>query len=183
MRVLAICGSLRAASLNRKLLRTAAELAPGGMVVEETGIRGIPVFDEDIEAKGLPDEVAALRERCFAADGLLFVTPEYNYGIPGGLKNAVDWLSRRVDGKQPFKDKPCAMMGASGGMGGTIRSQLQLRQSIQLLGALTMPGPEVFVAQANSRFDAEGKLTDAPTRAAVEKLMAAFGQWIARMKG
>ncbi|MCW8086207.1 NADPH-dependent FMN reductase [Sabulicella glaciei] len=183
MRVLAICGSLRAASLNRKLLRVAAEVAPEGMAVEEAPIGGIPIFDEDIEAKGLPDSVAGLRERCFAADALLFVTPEYNYGVPGGLKNAVDWLSRRVEGKQPFAGKPCAMMGASGGMGGTIRAQLQLRQSLQLLGALTMPGPEVFVTQANGRFDADGNLTDAPTRAAVEKLMAAFGQWIARMKG
>lgn len=182
MKILAICGSLRAGSLNRHLLRAAAALAPAGTEVELAELHGIPVFDEDLEKTGMPETVAALRARCDAADGLLFGTPEYNYGVPGGLKNAVDWLSRRVEGHQVFDGKPVALMGASMGMGGTIRAQLALRQSLQLLNAVTLPQPEVFVASAQTRFDPEGNLTDEATRKAVARLMAGFATWIARTR-
>lgn len=191
MDILAISGSLRAGSYNRGLLRAAAALAPAGMRVEITEIGHLPLFNEDLEKPEWPAAVRALRERAYAADGILFGTPEYNYGIPGPLKNAFDWLSRpegaggpAVPGRlrNPFFDKPCAMLGASVGMAGTVRAQLQLRQSLQLNGALTMPGPEVFCSFARDKFDAAGKLTDAGTEAMVTKLMAAFADWARRMK-
>ncbi|WP_424810843.1 NADPH-dependent FMN reductase [Roseococcus sp. YIM B11640] len=184
MKVLAICGSLRAASYNRSLLRTAAELAPAGMEVEMAEIRGIPVFDEDLEKEGMPEAVAELRLRAKAADGLLIGCPEYNYGIAGPLKNAVDWLSRpHGEPRTPFINRPVAILGASMSLIGTARAQAQLRQTLQGCGALTMPSPEVYVIRAQDKFDAEGKLTDQQTRDAVGRLMAAFGTWIARLKG
>nr|WP_314074041.1 NAD(P)H-dependent oxidoreductase [uncultured Roseococcus sp.] len=184
MKVLAICGSLRRGSYNRSLLRTAAALAPAGMEVEVVGIEGVPLFDEDLEKQGAPEAVANLRRKGKAADGLLFGCPEYNYGIAGPLKNAFDWLSR-PDGepRTPFVGRPVALLGASMSLIGTARAQLQLRQSLQGTGALTMPSPEVFVIRAQDKFDAEGTLTDQPTRDAVARLMVAFGNWIAKLKG
>lgn len=182
MRVLGIAGSLRAESLNRRLLAEAARLAPAGLVLEMADLRGIPVFDEDEEAKGMPPAVAALRARLEAADALLVATPEYNHGVPGGLKNAVDWLSRRVEGRQPFAGKPCGTMGATQGTGGTILGQAALRPSLQLLGGRVMYGPGVYVSGAGQKFGRDGRLTDAATEKAVAGYMAAFAEWIARMK-
>ncbi|WP_421991906.1 NADPH-dependent FMN reductase [Roseococcus sp.] len=184
MKVLAICGSLRKGSYNRSLLRAAAGAAPAGMEVEIVGIEGIPVFSEDLEKEGMPEAVAALRLKGKAADGILFGCPEYNYGIAGPLKNAVDWLSRaHGEPKTPFVGRPVAMMGASLSMMGTARAQLQLRQTLQACGALTMPTPEVYVMRAQDKFDAEGQLTDKPTHDAVARLMTAFDAWIAKLKG
>lgn len=191
MRVIGICGSLRAASTNRGLLRAAQELAPAGMAIEVAEIGDLPLMNEDLEKPSWPEPVVRLRRQVWAADGILFACPEYNYGIPAPLKNAVDWVSRAegIGGhtapegesrRNPFADRPCAIIGASAGMGGTIRGQLALRQSLQACGALTMPGPEAFVAQARNRTDANGDLTDESSRQAIQRVLAAFAAWIER---
>jgi chromate reductase len=197
MVILAICGSLRRLSYNRGLLTAAVAAAPAGVTAEIAGIEDIPVFNEDLEAEGWPPAVAALRARAHAADALLFGCPEYNYGIAGPLKNAFDWLSRPERAgheapaagqgyavpRNPVMGKPCGLLGASLGLGGTIRAQLALRQSLQLNGALTMPGPEVFVTYARDKFDGDSHLTDAPTLKAVAAFMEAFVAWAARQAG
>ena len=145
--VLAICGSLRAGSYNQAALRTAIELKPPGMTIETADIGSFPLYNEDVLARGYPPPVETLRRQIAEADALLFVTPEYNYSIPGVLKNAIDWASRPPD--QPFAGKPVAMMGASPGMGGTgacaIRSAALLRLSrhapAEQAGGVYRPGP------------------------------------------
>ena len=191
MHILAICGSLRSGSFNRGLLRAAHEVAEPGVTVEIAEVRGLPLIDEDLEKQGWPAPVAALRERAYAADGLLFGCPEYNSGISAPLKNAVDWISRpegaggnpvRPGPRNAFFEKPCALLGASPGMGGTIRAQLALRQSLVGCQALVLPGGvDVYSSFAREKFDGDGNLTDAATREAVRKLIAAFVSWIERI--
>jgi chromate reductase len=191
MHILAICGSLRSGSFNRGLLRAAQEVAPVGVTVEIAEVGDLPLIDEDLEKRGWPAPVAALRERAYHADGLLFGVPEYNSGVSAPLKNAVDWISRpegaggnpvRPGPRNAFFEKPCTMMGATGGMGGTIRAQLALRQSLSGLQAFTLPGgADVFCAFARDKFDADGNLTDAATSEMVRKLMTAFVSWIERV--
>ncbi|MFL1461332.1 NADPH-dependent FMN reductase [Roseococcus sp. DSY-14] len=178
-RILALCGSLRAASLNRRLLRAGIAMLPAGVEAEIADWRDLPVYDEDLEAQGMPAPVAALRAQAMAAQGFLFATPEYNWSIPGGLKNAIDWLSRKPDGTQPFAGKPVALMGATPGPGGTVNAQSHLRQVLYLLGGQVLPPPGVFVQGAGGRFDDAGAITDEPTRKAVETLMAALGKAVA----
>jgi chromate reductase len=182
LNVLGICGSLRKASFNRRLLEIAKDLAPDGMSIEiYKSFAEIPVYNADDEARdGIPAAVVALREAVRAADGVLVASPEYNFSIPGGLKNAFDWLSRK---DQPFTDKPMAIMGAAAGAVGTARSQYHLRQSMAALGAIFMPRPEVFVGSASSKFDADGNFTDAVGRDLIGQLVAAFGAWIVQVRG
>jgi chromate reductase, NAD(P)H dehydrogenase (quinone) len=151
MNVLAISGSLREASYNAGLLRAAQELAPAGMTVEIATLHGIPNYDGDVEAQGDPPEVASFKEAIREADGVLIATPEYNRGIPGGLKNAIDWVSRMKD--QPFKDKPVALQSAAGGILGGSRMQYHLRQSLTSIDALLFGRPEVIVTFAPQKFD------------------------------
>ena len=176
MRVLGIAGSLRKASFNRALLRAAQELAPKGMEITEFDLASIPLYNEDVEKQGDPGPVAALKDAIRDADALLFVSPEYNYGIPGVLKNAIDWVSR-PPGKSPLTGKPAAIMGASQGTGGTIRMQLALRQTFLFTETYAMLKPEVYVARAQDKFDAEGRLTDEKTREFVGALLAALVPW------
>ena len=176
MRVLGIAGSLRKASFNRALLRAAQELAPKDMEITAFDIAPIPSYNEDVEKQGDPAPVAALKEAIRAADALLIVSPEYNYGIPGVLKNAIDWASR-PPGKSPLNGKPAAIMGASQGTGGTIRMQLALRQAFLFTETHVLPKPEVYVARAQDKFDGEGRLTDEKTREFVGKLLAALVPW------
>src|SRR5207302_5131536 len=124
--VLGICGSLREGSFNMAALRTAIELKPAGMNVTVADISQIPLYNEDVRAQGFPPPVETLRRQIAAADALLFVTPEYNYSMPGVLKNAIDWASRPPD--QPFAGKPVAIMGAAAGMAGSARAQYDLRR-------------------------------------------------------
>lgn len=177
--VLGIAGSLRAGSFNRALLRAAQELAPPGMHIRIFDLAPIPLYNGDVEAAGDPEPVAALKAAIREADALLIVTPEYNYGIPGVLKNAIDWASRPA-GRSPLACKPAAIMGASPGMGGTIRAQLLLRQTLLFTETYAMLRPEVIVARAHEKFDAQGRLTDAPTRELVSKLLVALGEWAPR---
>ena len=183
--IVGLCGSLRAGSLNKRVLELVAEVMPGGMTLEVAEWRAIPVFDGDVLAQGLPAPVAELRERIRRADGVLIATPEYNFSIPGGLKNAIDWLSRGDD--QPFNGKPVAIVSASPGPLGGARVQYDLRKVMLFLNAMPLVKPEVFIGGALAKFDtATGRCTDETTRKFVSDQMAAFQRWIAavaRMKG
>jgi chromate reductase, NAD(P)H dehydrogenase (quinone) len=173
--LIGITGSLRKASLNTALLRAAVELAPAGITLETATLHGIPLYDGDVEAgEGIPAPVVALAERMQAAAGVLIVSPEYNYGIPGGLKNAVDWLSRVKP--QPFQGKPTGILGASPGRLGTARMQYQLRQVLLCLDARVLNRPEVMVAGATTLIDGDGRLTDEPTRRHVAALVEALAK-------
>lgn len=180
VKVLGISGSLRKGSFNTALLRSAVELAPEGMTIETADIREIPVYNEDVREKGMPDAVQKLRDAIAAADALLIVTPEYNYSIPGVLKNAIDWASRPPS--QPFAGKPLAIMGASGGMGGTMRAQYHLRQVAVFLDMHLLNKPEIFVRSAQKLVDDQGKLTDEPTRKLIGEQLVALAAWTQRLR-
>ena len=182
LRVLGIAGSLRVGSFNRALLRAAQELAPEGMEIRAFDIAPIPLYNGDVEARGDPEPVAALKAAIRESDALLVVTPEYNYGVPGVLKNAIDWASRPPD-KTPLRGKPAAIMGASPGAHATVRAQLQLRQAFVFTQTLALPAPEVLVARAHEKVDKEGRLTDEATRGLVRKLLEALRDWTLRLRG
>jgi len=177
--ILGIPGSLRKASFNRALLRAAIEVAPAGVKIETADISQIPPYDQDVHDVGLPPSVLALREAIKRADALLFVTPEYNYSVPGVLKNAIDWASRPPE--QPFAGKPMGVIGASGGPGGTMRAQYHLRQIAVFLDMHPINKPELFVRSAGTVFDAAGKLTDEPTRALLVKYLESLAAWTRRL--
>lgn len=179
LRLLGIAGSLRTGSFNRALLRASQELAPSHVCIMTADLADIPVFNADLEARGTPASVAALRATVRAADGLLLVTPEYNHGVPGVLKNAIDWLSQPLRANV-LDAKPTAIMGASTGLAGTARAQAQLRQSFVLTNTPVMLQPEVLVGRAHERFDASGRLTDEATRTFVSIFLDRFAAWIVR---
>jgi chromate reductase len=178
--VLGIAGSLRQGSFNRATLRAAQELAPDGMRIDSFDIKPIPLYDEDVRQQGFPPPVQALRDQIKAADAVLLVTPEYNYSTSGVLKNAIDWASRPPE--QPFDGKPIGIMGASGGTLGTARAQFHLRQCFIFLNGLVMNRPEVMIPSAQTKFDAEGKLTDQPTRDFIAAHLAALKAWVLRLR-
>ncbi len=182
LRVAGIAGSLRAGSYNRGLLRAAVELAPDGMAIAPFDLIDVPLYNGDVEAAGDPPGVSALKAAIQDADGVLFVTPEYNHGVPGVMKNAVDWASR------PPRDavlsgKPVALIGASPGMTGTARGQSQLRQAFEFTNSYCMPQPELLVFRAHEKFDERGDLSDDATRAYLGKFLAAFALWVERFRG
>jgi len=180
LRVLGFAGSLRAASYNRMLLRAAVELAPEGMEIEVFDIGGIPLFNEDVEAAGTPPAVEAFRDAIRRADALLIATPEYNHGVPGVLKNAIDWASRPPR-RSVLAGKPAAVFGASPGATGTARAQTQLRASFVFTDTPVLPQPEVLVFRAHEKFDADGRLSDEPSRAFVGRLLVALADWTQRL--
>ena len=179
VRVIGIVGSLRAASYNGWLLHAAAELAPPGLTIVPFGIAEIPLYNQDVEAQGDPAPVAALRAAVRDADAVLIASPEFNHGLPGVLKNAIDWISR-PPGRPPLQRKPVAIMGASQGGSGTMRMQPQLRMTLQALEAYAMPKPEVVVPFCKDKFDAEGRLTDEKTREHLKVFLVAFLDWTRR---
>ena len=179
LRVAGIVGSLRLASYNGWLLRAAAELAPPGLTIFPVGLAEIPMFNQDLETLGEPAPVATLRAVLREADAVLIASPEYNYGVPGVLKNAIDWISR-PPGNAPLHKKPVAIMGAGPGGSGTMRMQPQLRLTLQAIGAYVMPKPEVAVASCRDKFDAEGRLTDEKTREHLKGFLIAFADWTRR---
>jgi chromate reductase, NAD(P)H dehydrogenase (quinone) len=181
LNVLGIAGSLRRGSYNRMALRAAQKLAPAGMEIEAyEGLRDIPLYDEDVRAAGLPAAVEDLRRRIAAADALLLVTSEYNYSVPGVLKNAIDWASRPPD--QPFDDKPVAIMSASPGALGGARAQYHLRQCFVYLDAKLLNRPEVMIGQCAQKFAADGTLTDEATATQIGKQLEALAAWTRRLK-
>jgi chromate reductase len=179
MNVLGISGSLRQASFNTMALRAAQKLAPEGMCIEIADISTIPLYNDDVRAAGYPDSVTQLKERVRAADAVLLVTPEYNFSIPGVLKNTLDWLSRPP--APPFDGKPVAIMGASPGMLGTARVQYHLRQVLLFLNTFTVNKPEVFINQAASKFSPEGELTDAATAQMITELLVSLQKFKQRL--
>ena len=180
MKVLGISGSLRAKSFNTATLRAAAELAPAGMTVELADISAIPLYNDDDRGAGFPSSVEELSTRIRDADAVLIATPEYNYSIPGVLKNAIDWVSRVAP--PPFADKPVAIMGASPSALGTARAQYDLRKVFVYLDARVLNKPEIFISGANSRFDEAGRLTDAGTRDLIAQQLEALRVWAERLR-
>jgi chromate reductase len=181
-RIIGIAGSLRKGSFNAALLRAAAELVPAGTTVEIAPIAGIPLYDGDVEsAQGIPEAATKLKDLIAGADGLLLVTPEYNNGIPGVFKNAIDWLSRPPkDIPRVFGDRPVAIMGATNGRGGTRLAQNAWLPVLRTLGAQAWSGKQLYVASAQQIFDAGGQLTDETTRRLLTEFMAAFAAFVGR---
>ena len=178
--IVGLSGSLRAGSLNSSLLRAAAAAMPAGAELVIGTIKGIPLYDGDVEAaKGLPAEVVALKEQIVAADGLLLVTPEYNNGIPGVFKNAIDWLSRpSADIARVFGNRPVAVMGASPGGFGTLLSQTAWLPVLKTLGTRAWFGGRLQVSRATSVFDASGKLVDDKVREQLQQFLVGFAEFI-----
>ena len=178
--VAGIAGSLRVGSYNKALLRAAVELAPTGMTIVPFDISVVPFYNSDVEAEGDPPGVAALKTAVSEAAGVLFVTPEYNYGLPGVLKNTIDWATRGARGPRtsPLAYKPVLVMGSSGSMVGTARAQQQLREAMIEPAALVMQFPQVLVSRHREKFDEGMKLVDPTTREWVEKALVEFAQWI-----
>lgn len=174
--VLGFAGSLRERSYNRALLRAAQELAPEGMVIEIFNLMGIPLYDADVETRGDPEPVGKFKAAIRRADALLIACPEYNHGVPGVLKNAIDWASRPPR-SAVLDRKPVALIGASPGMTGSARGQSQLRQAFEFTNSYALPQPEMLVARAHEKFDAEGTLTDQGTREHLARLLGALAEW------
>ena len=173
--ILGIAGSLRRQSYNRAVLRAATQLMPPGATLESFNLAGVPVFNEDTES-GTPDAVLEFKKRIRAADAILFVTPEYNYSVPGVLKNAIDWASRPY-GDSAWDGKPAAVMGVSSGTMGTVRAQYHLRQICVYLNVFLLNQPEVMIGKAAERFDAQGNLTDEATQDYVRRLLQNLVEW------
>lgn len=174
-RVLGVVGSLRRGSYNRLLLRYAAATAPERLKIDvaET-IIDLPLFNEDLEADGLPGPVQAVHNAILAADGLVIASPEYNFGVPGPLKNFIDWASRPVR-RSPLIGKPVVLMGASTGRtGGTVQSQGQLRIALAVLSAHVLPWPPVLLAEATDKFDDSGQLVDETASGVIDIALTRF---------
>ena len=175
IRILGIVGSLRRNSYNRAALRAAQALVPKDAVLDIIDLDGIPVFSEDDEGQP-PAQVVEFKKRIREADAILLVTPEYNYSIPGGLKNAIDWASRPY-GDSAWTGKPAALMGASIGRLGTARAQYHLRQVFVFLNVYAVNQPEVMIGNAAEQFDAEGNLTNETTKDLIRQLLDNLVRW------
>lgn len=175
IRILGIAGSLRRESYNRAALRAATKLAPEGAVLETFDLDGIPGFNQDDE-QNPSQKVVDLKRQIRAADAILFVTPEYNYSVPGLLKNAIDWASRPY-GDSAWNGKPVAIMGASLGALGTARAQYHLRQIFVFLNMFPINRPEVMIMNAAARFDEKGNLTDQTTEGLIRQLLQSLVEW------
>jgi len=179
-KILAIAGSLRKGSYNKALVRAAVELAPENVTIEVFDLEGIPPFNQD-NVNTPPTHVADFKEKIRKADALLIASPEYNYSIPGVLKNAIDWASRPFQGN-PLEGKPVAIMSASTGRLGGARAQYHLRQTFVFLNMFPINRPEIILSQAADNFDANGKLTNEQTRTLVKQLIEALVAWTNRLK-
>lgn len=179
-KILGISGSLRAQSYNSALLRAAQSLAPAGVALDAATLHGIPLYDGDVEQRdGLPTAVLELKQRIVASDGVLLVTPEYNSGIPGVFKNAIDWLSRpSSDIPRVFGDRPFALIGASQGGFGTILSQNAWLSVLRKLGARHWSGGTLMVSRATQVFDEDGTLRDEAIRKQLAAFVHGFAAWI-----
>ena len=180
--VLVICGSLRKGSYNAALARTLPALAPGGMKLRDApSFASFPLYDFDIQNEtGFPHDVNAWADAIRGADGLIIVSPEYNWSIPGGLKNAIDWVSRMKD--QPFKDKPVALQSAAGGILGGSRAQYHLRQCLTSIDAILFGRPEVIVTFAPQKFhDKTLELLDATAIDLIKQQLAGFEAFVRRI--
>ena len=175
IQILVIAGSLRRASYNRAALRAAMQLVPQDTALDIFELDGISGFNQD-EEENPPSKVIDLKRRIREADAILIVTPEYNYSIPGVLKNAIDWASRPY-GDSAWNGKPVALMGASIGAIGTARAQYHLRQVFVFLNMFPINQPEVMISNAGERFDAAGNLTDETTKKLIRQLLQSLADW------
>lgn len=181
MNIISICGSLRQGSYNRMVMNALAGLAPAGMSIKEApSFAELPLYNADIQnSTGFPAAVRTLADAIRGADGVVFCTPEYNFSIPGGLKNAIDWVSRLPD--QPFAGKPIAIQSASPGPLGGARVQYDLRRSMVFLDALALNKPEIFVGACATKFDDKtGELKDETTRNLIKQQLEAFAKFVER---
>jgi chromate reductase, NAD(P)H dehydrogenase (quinone) len=179
LNVISICGSLRKGSYNRMVMNLLPGYAPANLkITEAPPFADFPLYNADVQnSSGFPEPVQKLAEAVRAADGVIFVSPEYNFSIPGGLKNAIDWVSRVPN--QPFVGKPVTMLSATGGMLGGGRMQYDLRRCMIFLDAMTMNKPEIFIGNAPARIDDKtGQIKDEQTVAFIKQQMAAFAKFI-----
>ena len=174
--LLGICGSLRKSSLNRALLVAVGETLPQGSTLALWDSLDLPIFNSDL---GEPARVVELKAAIRASDGVVFAVPEYNYSIPGGLKNALDWLSSPPK-LSPLRGKPVALVGAASGMSGTIRAQTHMRQMLVFSDSPCLSQPEVLIPRAQERFDASGRLSDESTRSLLALFGASFVAFVER---
>jgi chromate reductase, NAD(P)H dehydrogenase (quinone) len=183
LNVICICGSLRKASYNRMVMNALPGLAPAGMsITEAPPFAEFPLYNADVEAVGIPPAVQKLVDAIRAADGVILNTPEYNFSIPGGLKNAIDWVSRVPN--QPFSGKPVAIQSATGGPLGGGRMQYDLRRAMLFLDALAFGRPEIFIGNCSQKIDAKtGEITDQQTVGFIRQQLAAFAKFIERHGG
>jgi chromate reductase, NAD(P)H dehydrogenase (quinone) len=183
LNVACICGSLRKASYNRMVMNALPGLAPANMKLKEAlPFADFPAYSADIQDQGIPPAVFALAEALRVADGIIFTLPEYNFSIPGGLKNAIDWVSRVPN--QPFAGKPIAIQSATGGALGGGRVQYDLRRSMIFLDAMTLNKPEIFIGNCSQKIDAKtGQITDQPTIGFIRQQLEAFAKFIERFGG
>jgi chromate reductase len=180
--VITICGSLRKGSYNAMVARSLPALAPAGLTIAAAPPIGtLPLYNADIQnEQGFPEPVKVLAEAIRAADGVIFVTPEYNYSCPGVLKNAIDWVSRLPN--QPFANKPVAIQTATQGPLGGARVQYHIRQMLIFLDAVTFGRPEIFIGSVQTKVDAaKGELTDEPSRTIIRQQLEGFAKFITRM--
>jgi len=178
-KILGFAGSLRRGSYNRKALDIAARLVPQNAEMEIFDLEGIPAFNQDLE-QNPPPKVKEFKAKIRAADAILIVTPEYNYSIPGVLKNAIDAASRPY-GDNPFEGKPVAVMGASIGMAGTARAQYHMRQTFVFLNMFPINHPEVMISYAQEKFDDDGNLKDEETKGLIKDLLRGLVEWTERL--
>ena len=180
IKILGFAGSLRKGSFNKMLLKAAEKLVPPDMELEVFDLEGIPPFNQDLENEP-HEKVKEFKKKVKEADGLLIVTPEYNYSVPGVLKNALDAASRPY-GTSPFEGKPVAIMGASIGMLGTARAQYHLRQTMVFFNAFPLNRPEIMVNFAEKKFNEAGELTDETTKELVKQLLVALVKWVRQLR-
>ena len=174
-----VCGSLRQGSFNNMLLNEAVNYLPSEVSMEIISIKDIPLYNADLDlptARSRPEPVVTFRDRLSKADGLVIVSPEYNYSIPGGLKNAIDWASRGED--SPLLRKPVALMGATSGLWGTTRMQMSFHNVFLFLDMKPVYKPEVLIAQADKKFDQNGKLTDEPAKKFLKQKLQALKEMV-----
>ena len=181
IRLLGFAGSLRRGSYNRALLQAAIDAAPEHVVVETAEIGDIPLYNADVDTSDPPEPVRLFRQRIAAADGLLIASPEYNYSIPGGLKNAIDWASRPAT-SSVLNRKPVGIMSTSGGRFGGVRAQLALRQVFVFTESYVMLKPELILPNAGNIFDEEGHMVDDDVRGLLAQFMVALATWTRRMQ-
>ncbi len=180
MHFLGISGSLRRQSLNTAALRACIKLVSAGDTLSLADISAIPLYNEEIREQGLPAPVMTLRDQILKADAILIATPEYNYSIPGVLKNAIDWASRPPS--QPFEGKPIALISASPGGFGGARAQYHLRQVFIYLNGLILNRPEAMISAAHTKFDAQGELTDSATADQLRAVLTGLAEWTRLVK-
>ena len=178
LNLVAFSGSLRAGSYNTALLRNLLEMTPPSVRITIQGIGDIPLFNEDVEEQGAPEAVTRLRLAIRQSDGVILATPEYNHGIPGVLKNTLDWMSRGTP--HAFDGVPSALLGGSNGMIGTTRSQAATRQTLAALNSPCLPQPQVLVSLVQRKIDGDGRLTDEPTRVFIHTWLVGVERWMRR---